>query len=293
LSSLRRRARKRSTAPDGTVLTSGAVSDLVDRVQQSGRYTLSGDEIDAALPGLHPTTRTVALRTLVKAHRVVRPLPRHEFFVIVPHEYYSIGAPPLAWYVDAFMRYLRQPTYYVGLLTAAEWNGASHFAAQETQIIVPVQLRPLLVGRERLRFVVNHRVAATPVRVHATDVASVRVSTPAATVVDLLRYPRAVGGLTTITTVMSELRRAISPAGLREALDAARDVTAAQRLGYVLERLGHDRGADAAARWLRPHRRFLRSRPLDPMAPIAGSPTDSRWHIRVNANLDINVLTSA
>src|SRR5580700_11814636 len=45
--------------------------------------------------------------------------PRQGFYVAVPPQYLSWGAPPPAWYIDALMKHEGHP-YYVALLKAAE-----------------------------------------------------------------------------------------------------------------------------------------------------------------------------
>src|SRR5437660_11328429 len=60
--------------------------------------------------------------------------PRRGFYVIVPPQFASWGAPPPAWYIDALMHHEHQ-AYYVGLLKAAELHGATHQAVMEFQVV--------------------------------------------------------------------------------------------------------------------------------------------------------------
>ena len=48
---------------------------------------------------------------------------RRGFYVVVPPQYLSWGAPPPSWYIDDLMRH-EGHSYYVGLLKAAELHGA-------------------------------------------------------------------------------------------------------------------------------------------------------------------------
>ncbi len=61
-------------------------------------------------------------------------MPRRGFYVIVPPQFLSMGAPPPSWYIDALMAHEQRP-YYVGLLKAAELHGATHQAVMEFQVI--------------------------------------------------------------------------------------------------------------------------------------------------------------
>jgi hypothetical protein len=71
--------------------------------------------------------------------------PESDFLFIVPQEYHALGAPPVAWVLDSYLRhldiYLRHLdiSYYVALLSAAEWHGSAHLAVQEMQVVVSEQ----------------------------------------------------------------------------------------------------------------------------------------------------------
>jgi predicted transcriptional regulator of viral defense system len=259
----------------------GVAGRFIDDRQRVGRYSFTDSELAAASPQT-PVARRAALGRLHRQGRIVRPLPRHQFFVVVPHEHHSAGAPPLAWYLDELMHFLGVPDYYVGLLSAAQWHGASHFAVQETQVIASRQLRPVRVGREQIRFFTKAAAAATPVEVRTVEGGSVRVSTPEATAADLVRYADAAGGLNLVATVLAELAPRLKPDALAAA--AAADLAAAQRLGFLLDQVAGGRLTAPLARWLAAQR--PRVRPLDPQAAAAGAPVDARWRLRVNTTVE-------
>lgn len=256
------------------------MAGFVDTRQRLGRYSFTDSELASASPQT-PVARRAALGRLHRQGRIVRPLPRHRFFVVVPHEHHSAGAPPLAWYLDGLMRFLGVPEYYVGLVTAAQWHGASHFAVQETQIVVPRQLRPVRVGRETIRFFTKAAAAATPVEVRTTEGGTVRVSTPEATAADLVRYADAAGGLNLVATVLAELAPRLKPAALPA---AASDLATAQRLGHLLDQVAGPRLTGTLAR--RVAAQLPRVRPLDPRSPARDAPVDARWRLRVNTTVE-------
>jgi hypothetical protein len=72
--------------------------------------------------------------------------PRRGFYVIVPPQFMSWGAPPPSWYIDALMRHEGRP-YYVGLLKAAELHGATHHAVMEFQVVTDKRLPKIRAGR--------------------------------------------------------------------------------------------------------------------------------------------------
>ncbi len=65
-----------------------------------------------------------------------------------------------------------------------------------------------------------------------------KVSSVELTVLDLLRYPHAAGGIDHIGTVLAELGGKIDPVKLGS-LSVSFERPVVQRLGYMLERLGH------------------------------------------------------
>lgn len=165
--------------------------------------------------------------------------PRRDFYVVVPPQFASWGAPPPAWYIDALMRHEGQP-YYVGLLKAAELHGATHQAVMEFQIVTAKRLPDIRAGRGRIVFYYRKDMTAVEggIESHKTDTGTMRIFSPALTALDLLRYPQAVGGIDAIATVLADLPPKIDPAQLAT-LSKAAERPVVQRLGHLLERLGH------------------------------------------------------
>ena len=84
------------------------------------------------------------------------------------------------------MAAMRQP-YYVGLLSAAGLHGASHQQPQEFQVMTDRPIRHLRAGRGRIHFFVKKGIDRTAVMNMQTPTGAMRVSTPEATAVDLVR----------------------------------------------------------------------------------------------------------
>ena len=111
------------------------------------------------------------------------------------------------------------------------------------------------------------------------------ISSVALTALDLLRYPRASGGIDTVATVLSDLGPKIDPAQLA-ALSVRVERPIAQRLGHLLERLGHGAvtGAMLEALWVRGPLRWTELDRQEMGAPDLqrGLPMrDSRWRVIV------------
>jgi hypothetical protein len=169
--------------------------------------------------------------------RVTRVTPRRDFFLIVSPEYRALGAPPVEWWLDAFCRYRQQP-YYLGLLSAAEMHGSSHQAAQVIQVITDRPMQAIVLGRLRVEFFVKKQVAATPVLEAPNAYAPLLLSTPEATILDLVAYAHRIGGIARAVETIADLRPKITRKGLVRALNAQQETPNKQRLGFILQTLG-------------------------------------------------------
>ena len=267
------RVRPQSQGPKG-------LPEYVNRLQQAGRYTFTREDIVRDLP-LSPVGIKRAAERLIEQGRVVT--PRRGFFVIVPLEYKSAGAPPASWFIDALMRFHQLP-YYVGLLSAAALHGAAAQQPQEFQVFTNRQLRPAPAGRGRIRFLMKRNLDATPVADVKTETGSMQVSTSEATAVDLVRYVAHAGGWSNVAEVLTDLAESIDPDRLAEAARTADDVAAAQRLGYLLEQTGAADKSGPLLKWIEAAR--PRTVPLRPDRPAANAVRDRRWRLLVNEQIE-------
>ncbi len=204
--------------------------------------------------------------------------------MIVPPEYRAAGSLPASWFIRDLMDYLGRP-YYVGLLTAASLHGAAHQAPQEFQVVTDRPLGVIEVGRVRIRFVKKTYLARTPTVGIKTPTGEMRVSTPEATVIDLVRYPEHCGGLSNVATVLRELAEGLDGAELVRVAEVDGEVAYAQRLGYLLELVGGQEIARALAEWVAA--RTPRVAPLASGQPITGARRDARWRVAVNEEVDV------
>jgi predicted transcriptional regulator of viral defense system len=222
-------------------------------LQSQGRFVFSGQEAQKAL-GVSRGAFLDAAEKRQRSRQLIS--PRRDFYVIVPPQYLSSGAPPPAWYIDALMKHVQQP-YYVGLLTAAGLRGASAEAATEFQVVTAMRLPEIRLGRTVVAFYyrkdMNTVASATEQR--TTDTGSMNVSSPELTALDLLRYPSAGGGFDAVAKVLSQLGSHLDPDKLAT-LSAAFERSVVQRLGYLLSKLEHVKRAKSL------HRSLLTRSPL-------------------------------
>lgn len=257
------------------------LEDWVNALQARGRYTFRRAEANDE-SGLSAEAVKKALQRLVGRGRVAK--IKDYFYVIVPLEYRAAGAPPPSWFVHDLMEAMQLP-YYVGLLSAAALHGAAHQQPQEFQVFTDRSVRPLVAGRARIRFFTNKDVVGTAVQDMKTPTGSMHVSTPEATVVDLIRFARAAGSLDNVATVLSELSPQVDPRRLLRVVRQRDDVPNAQRLGYLLDRLRAKILSKPIHDWVA--RRGPRTVPLRPGRASRDAAEDQRWHVLVSEPVQV------
>ena len=214
-----------------------ALSGYVSGLLSLGRTVFTAEEAEQALGIGHGAFLDAAER--LQRREALLNL-RQGFYVVVPPQYASWGAPPPAWYIDALMRREGQ-AYYVGLLKAAELHGATHQAVMEFQVVSAKRLPRIRAGRNLIVFYFRKDMEAVTAAIEdrKTDTGTMKISSAALTALDLLRYPQASGGVDYVATVVSDLGQKIDP-GQLAALSALVERPVVQRLGHLLEHLGLD-----------------------------------------------------
>ena len=264
---------------DRRSVLSGYVSGLLS----SGRTVFTTEEAEQALGIGHGAFLDAAER-LQRREALLN--PRQGFYVVVPPQYASWGAPPPAWYIDALMR-REGRAYYVGLLKAAELHGATHQAVMEFQVVTAKRLPEIRAGRSLIVFYFRKdmEAVATGIEGRKTDTGTMKMSSAALTALDLLRYPQASGGIDNVAMVLSDLGQKIDPRQLA-LLSGAVERPVVQRLGYLLEHLGHNVLAEPMLEYLRaqgslPWTELDRQEARDPEFAPEPRQRDLRWRVIV------------
>lgn len=255
-------------------------SDMALRhIQSEARYFFEPDEF-ARRTGREPGSAAVksALQRLARARRIALATKRPPGWLIVPAEHAHYGAPPVLWWLDDCLKRI-EPDYYLALLSAARHWGSAHYAKQDVQVMVGKPRRALAPGRLSIIFFAKQGIRETPTLVVKSDVANWRVSTREATLLDLIRHQSAIGGLESVTRVVRDFSPALQVSALATALDALGQTPAAQRLGFLLDRLGSRALAAKTESWLAP-RKTLRHH-LEPHVNIGRRTLefDERWRL--------------
>lgn len=260
-----------------------SLADYLARLQSGGRVSFARGEAMQALRVSDSAFLKAAARL---QHKHMLFTPRQGFYVAVPPQFLSWEAPPPGWYIDDLMRHEGRP-YYVGLLKAAELHGASHHAVMEFQVMTDRQLPKIRAGRSFIVFYFRKEIepVLSAVESHKTDTGSMKVSSVELTAFDLVRYAHAAGGIDSVATVLADLGEKVD-GGKLAALAPRFERAIAQRLGYLLDRVGHAAAAEALHRslfaqpslpWVRldPARRRTRIQAEEP------AERNERWRVAV------------
>ncbi len=260
-----------------------ALSSYMTRLLSEGRVVFTGAQAQEAL-SIGKGALLDAAETQQRRKHLIS--PRRGFYVIVPPQFLAWGAPPPSWYIDSLMCHVGRP-YYVGLLKAAELHGATHQAVMEFQVITDKRLPKIRAGRSAIVFYYRKDMdaIASGLGDHKTDTGRMKVSSLELTMLDLLRYPHAAGGLDHIATVLSDLGGRIDPARLA-ALSSAFERSIVQRLGHLLGRLGYQDSANLLheAVFQGPALPWIELEPAqaaDPDFTTAPTERDGRWRVIV------------
>jgi len=212
-----------------------SLAGYAEELASTGRTHFTREDAMGALDLSHGAFLDAAARLAKRGHIFA---PRRGFYVITPTRFLKWGAPPPNWYIDAMMQDASRP-YYVALLKAAELHGAAHQAVMEFQVVTDRQWKPIRAGRSKIVFYFRKDIGALEAGIERrkTDTGSMRISSPALTAFDVLRYPQASGGLDHAASVLNELAPEVDPEQLTE-LAPAFERSVVQRLGYILDHLG-------------------------------------------------------
>lgn len=256
--------------------------EYLDGLAAKSRYSFTTAEARAAM-GVTPPALKVALHRLAKRQLITS--PARGFWILIPPEYRSLGALPADQFIPDLMSYLGL-RYYAGLLTAAQYHGAAHQRPQEFQVMLEKSRRPIACGRVRVVFAVRKNLRKVRMQSLNTPRGTLLISTPEATAIDLVGYPQHTGGLNQVATVLTELAEQLDPDALVKAAMSA-PLPWAQRLGYLLERVGAGDKAQKLKRHV--HLRAHDSALLQPKSPRGRASRDRDWKLFVNTEVEVDL----
>ncbi|MHB8422786.1 MAG: type IV toxin-antitoxin system AbiEi family antitoxin domain-containing protein [Leptospirales bacterium] len=269
-----------------------SLDQFVDDRLLHGRANFNREEALAAVD-LNPDGLTAAITRLVKKQRLAN--PRHGFYLILRPEDQITGAPDPTRWIDPLMKY-QGLDYRISLLRAAAFYGSSHQAAMVFQVVVPKQLRDFEIGRHRLQFLYQTPKAFAKLNQPdwldrmKSDAGFAQVAGVELTLLDCARYFHQAAGINGVAQIAKDIGALGKPRVLAKAATAYEN-SSVRRLGYLLERAGHTRQADALTSFAKKAKTAVL---LDPsVKPLLESRSefyekDDRWKLVINEPVEID-----
>lgn len=177
----------------------------------------------------------VALHRLLKTGDLIS--PARGLYVIVPPEHQPHGSIPPQELVPLVMQYMGAH-YYVALLSAGLFHGATHQKPARFQVISDKRIKhPSIFGDVEIDYIYKKSVLELPTQDFTVSTGYLKVATPELVALDLLEYPNHAGGLNHIATVFSELVEALDPIKLINLAKNTHAEYQLQRIGYILDHI--------------------------------------------------------
>lgn len=264
-----------------------SLEDWTSKLLAQGKYAFTLQLLRDTFPGQSEAANKSALKRLVDKKQIIS--IHKGYYLIIPPQYRSKGILPPTLFLDAFMKELDRP-YYLALLNAATYHGASHQQPQEFFVVTgfPV-LRPMQKKGLKLNYISKKEISEQLIETRKTEAGYLKISNPALTATDLLQYAKRIGGINRVATVLNELVESIKPETFNSYLLQHVPVTALQRLGYMLDKVFDKQVlANALFSELQKSNTELFRTPLKASAPNGGFATDEKWKVIINTTIEID-----
>lgn len=230
----------------------------------------------------------VALNRLLKNGDLISPV--RGLYVIVPPEYQPYGSIPAKELVPLIVKHIKAD-YYVSLLTAGLFYGATHQKPAKFQVISNRRIKhKLIFGDVEIDFIYKKSVLGLPTQNFTVNTGYLIVATPELMLLDLLCYPNHAGGLNHIATVLSELIENLNAAKI---ISLAREIKVEyqlQRIGYILDNIelideeGAGKFMEELAQYVEKNKKSYV--PLASEIAITGFPRCKKWRVVINTDVE-------
>ena len=259
---------------------------IIDR-ERTGRPCFSQDEVAGAFPSLSASSIDSSLSRF-RSNGLIQAVHRG-FYCVIPAHYAYVGKVPPAYYMDELMKWLGRP-YYIALLSAAEMFGAAHQKPMVTQVMTELPCFSYSKKKnDSVDWQFRSRVPSQFVLRRNGENGQIAYSSAELTAIDLVRYSHSAGGLSSVATVLAELRETTDFNGAGQGVFKTADLADVQRLGYIYDAILGD-GAQSE----RIHDELLSlCRDLKPVVLNHGLPSDGaeinrRWKVRINHKIEMD-----
>ncbi len=208
--------------------------EYLEKLRSGGKRCFTSQEIMQTLDLSYGATRA-GLSRLKRDGKLVSPV--NGLYVIVPPEHKLYGSIPAEELIPIMMKYL-DAEYYVALLSAAGFYGASHQKPMVFQVVTNRRIKhSLKFGQVHIKLIHKKSLTDLPIKDFVVSTGYLKVATPELIAIDLLKFPKHAGGMNNIATVLSELIESIDVHKLIKLAENMGERYQLQRLGYIIEKI--------------------------------------------------------
>jgi predicted transcriptional regulator of viral defense system len=264
-----------------------SITNWLNSVLARGAYGFSKQALHNELPDYSDIAVKRALSRLSAEGKIISIYKG--YYLIIPPQYTNKGILPPTLFLDAFMNHLERP-YYVALLNAAAYHGASHQQPQEFFVVTNFPaLRSTQKKGLKINYISIKEIPENLIEKRKTEAGYLNISTAALTACDLVQFEKRIGGVNRAATVLSELAEAITPNDFSTRLLKHVHVTALQRLGFLLETVCFNKElADSLYHAMEKEGLSFFRIPLKATKEIKGFSSNNRWNVIVNTDIEID-----
>lgn len=209
-----------------------SLPEHLNHLQLQGKHYFLSHELEEVL-GMKKSSLSPSLSRLAKRKRLK--MIKRGFGVL-----FDVNGrePDPSSYIDALMKHIGT-NYYIGLLSAASFWGASHQASMSYQVFTEKNTKNINFERGRVEFITRRHIKLENwVKRVSTTKGYFNVSLPELTAIDLISFPQKSGHLNNIATVLDELVEKWNGKTMTSLCMAHEVPTVAlQRLGYILDEI--------------------------------------------------------
>lgn len=261
--------------------------EWVEIQKKRGKYVFTLSDLKITLPYYDNHYLSVSLSRLIKHKIIISPI--REFYVIIPTEYALIGIIDPIFYLDKMMKYLKRE-YYIGLLNAAEFYGASHQKPQTFTVMNGYpDIRDSKRGGIPFIFISRKKIPQKFIEQKKGKLGNVCISSPEMTALDLVAFEDKVGGMNRVCSVLNDLSESINFSNIPDEFLEIYPIPVYQRLGYILEFIIEETElADRLFSKIKDLKLRFRKVPLKRNSPFKRMNSGNRWNVIENLEIDID-----
>lgn len=265
-------------------MKSEKLSSFTKELLQQGRYCFEKKE---ALNRLGSSKQAFANASNRLAKKTEIALVKEGFYIIIPPQYQTLGCLPVDWFIDDLMKYLDQP-YYISLLSAASYYGATHQQPQKFQVMTNKQTRSITIGQISIEFITNRRMPCIGIKQINSYTSQINVSCPELTIIDVCNYSEHSGYIHNVAQIVSDLADSIDLTLLDNVLSETHvKKTVLQRLGFLLELTDNKKISDIVYKYLS-LKKPINYIWLAPSENLEILEKDKRWKVNINERVELD-----